>query len=198
MTLFELFVEQNWELAIAMETLVGQWSRVYFMVYQSFSIIMFGYITAVILHTFLLKTRYKEKTEKEVGDVLVDTTRIVLSRDEVKFLNSINKTRGMLPDPTLIMTNCGHLEFEGINFIVTDELHQVLNEEQILDWIEHENFFNDSNRKKGVVSFLRKSIGSKSKKNTGNSRTRKGEENERGSRDPEPEIVIETSPSKQN
>ena len=45
---------------------------------------MTAYITAVILHTFLLKARYKEKEGKEVGEVLVDSKRIVLNRDEVK------------------------------------------------------------------------------------------------------------------
>ena len=109
------------------------------------------------------KTRYKEKENKEVGEVLVDSKRIVLNKDEVNFLNSINKARGILPDPTLIMTNCASLEFEGINFIVTDELHQSLNEEQIKDWIDHENFFDESNKKKGVVvNFLKKSLRSKS------------------------------------
>lgn len=161
------------------------------MVYQIFSIVMFSYITALILHAFLLKTRYAEKTEKEVGDVLVDTTRVVLNKDEVKFLNQINATRGILPDPTLIMTNCEHLEFEGINFIVTDELHHVLNEEHIKDWIEHENFFNDSNKKKGVVSIFRKSMRSKSKRKNKNDSLEKRQE----SNIAEPEIVIEAPPN---
>ena len=122
-----------------------------------------------------------------MGDVLVDTTRIVLNRDEVKFLNDLNNIRGILPDPTLIMTNCEHLEFEGINNIFTDELHHVLNEEHIKDWIEHENFFKDTNTNKGVVQFLRKSMTNrKSKKeNLGN---------RQGSNVivTEPEIVVET------
>ena len=191
MTLFDLFVEKNWELAIAMETLAGsRWCRGYFMVYQIFSIVMFAYITALILHAFVLKTRYKEKTEKEVGDVLVDTTRIVLNKDEVKFLNLINDTRGILPDPTLIMTSCEHLEFEGINFVVTDELHHVLNEEHIKDWIEHENFFNDSNNKKGVVSMFKKSMRSKSRKSKNDALEKRQE-----SKITEPEIVIEAPPN---
>ena len=161
------------------------------MVYQIFSIIMFAYITALILHAFVLKTRYKEKTEKEVGDVLVDTTRIVLNKDEVKFLNLINDQSGILPDPTLIMTNCEHLEFEGINFVVTDELHHVLNEELIKDWIEHENFFDDSNKKKGVVSYLKKSMRSKSKRKTKTDVSEKIQESNIN----EPEIVIEVPPN---
>ena len=191
MTLFALFLERNWEFAVATEVLSGNpWSRVFFMLYQIWSIIMFAYITAVILHTFLLKTRYKEKENKEVGEVLVDSKRIVLNRDEVNFLNSINEARGSLPDPTLIMTNCASLEFEGINFIVTDELHQSLNEEQIKDWIDHENFFDESNKKKGVVvNFLKKSLRSKSIKK------KHEKENERGSNVPEPEIIIETPPN---
>ena len=151
---------------------------------------MTAYITAVILHTFLLKARYKEKEGKEVGEVLVDSKRIVLNRDEVKFLNSINEARGILPDPTLIMTNCASLEFEGINFIVADELHHSLNEEAIKDWIDHENFFDESNKKKGVVvSFLRKSLHSKS------IRKKQEKKNEGGSKVPEPEIIIEVPPN---
>ena len=188
MTLFALFLERNWEFAVATEKLSGNhWSRMFFMLYQSWSIIMFAYITSVILHTFLLKTRYKEKENKEVGEVLVDSKRIVLNRDEVKFLNSLNAARGILPDPTLIMTNCATLEFEGINFIVADELHQALNEEDIKDWIDHENFFNESNKTKGVVvNFLRKSLRSKSIKK------KHEKENEGGSNVPGPEIIIET------
>ena len=134
--------------------------------------------------------RYKEKTEKEVGDVLVDTTRIVLNRDEVKFLNDLNNIRGILPDPTLIMTNSEHLEFEGINNIFTDELHHVLNEEHIKDWIEHENFFKDSNTNKGIVQFLRKSMT--------NRRSKESKKEDLGNRQgsnvivAEPEIVVET------
>ena len=122
-----------------------------------------------------------------MGDVLVDTTRIVLNRDEVKFLNDLNNIRGILPDPTLIMTNCEHLEFEGINNIFTDELHHVLNEEHIKDWIEHENFFKDSNTNKGVVQFLRKSMTNRKSK-------RENLGNRQGSNVivTEPEIVVET------
>ena len=120
-----------------------------------------------------------------MGDVLVDTTRIVLNRDEVKFLNDLNNIRGILPDPTLIMTNSEHLEFEGINNIFTDELHHVLNEEHIKDWIEHENFFKDTNTNKGVVQFLRKSM---------TNRKSKRESNRQRSNVivTEPEIVVET------
>ena len=122
-----------------------------------------------------------------MGDVLVDTTRIVLNKDEVKFLNNLNNIRGILPDPTLIMTNCEHLEFEGINNIFTDELHHVLNEEHIKDWIEHENFFKDSNTNKGVVQFLRKSMTNRKSK-------RENVGNRQGSNVivTEPEIVVET------
>ena len=122
-----------------------------------------------------------------MGDVLVDTTRIVLNRDEVKFLNDLNNIRGILPDPTLIMTNCEHLEFEGINNIFTDELHHVLNEEHIKDWIEHENFFKDTNTNKGVVQFLRKSMTNRKSK-------RENLGNRQGSNVivTEPEIVVET------
>ena len=122
-----------------------------------------------------------------MGDVLVDTTRIVLNRDEVKFLNDLNNIRGILPDPTLIMTNSEHLEFEGINNIFTDELHHVLNEEHIKDWIEHENFFKDSNTNKGVVQFLRKSMTNRKSK-------RENVGNRQGSNVivTEPEIVVET------
>ena len=122
-----------------------------------------------------------------MGDVLVDTTRIVLNRGEVKFLNDLNNIRGILPDPTLIMTNSEHLEFEGINNIFTDELHHVLNEEHIKDWIEHENFFKDSNTNKGVVQFLRKSMTNRKSK-------RENVGNRQGSNVivTEPEIVVET------
>lgn len=195
-TLFDLFTEKNWEVAVAFEALKDSyWTRVYFLVYRSFSIIMFAYITALILHTFLLKTRYKEKTDKEEGEVLVETTRIVLNRDEVKFLNSINETQGLVPDSTLIMANCDHLEFEGINFIVADELHQALNEENIREWIEQENFFSNINEKSGVVDRLKKSmkIGIKRKSKSNSSQISRIE-NERKAEVPDPEIKVETPP----
>ena len=60
--LFELFLERTWEFAVATEAITGnKWYRVYFTLYQSWSIIMTAYITAVILHTFLLKARYNSK-----------------------------------------------------------------------------------------------------------------------------------------
>ena len=80
-TLFELFVERNWEFAIAVESIGGnKWYRVYFMLYHIFSIIMFAYITAIILHAFLLKTRLFFSTSlcrnpNQVQELLVSQSR---------------------------------------------------------------------------------------------------------------------------
>ena len=80
-TLFELFVERNWEFAIAVESIAGnKWYRVYFMLYHIFSIIMFAYTTAIILHAFLLKTRLFLSTSlcrnpNQVQELLVSQSR---------------------------------------------------------------------------------------------------------------------------
>lgn len=70
-TLFELTVVNNWFIIMnAYAYVANQWSRIYFMVFYLFTMVVLTIVVASVLEAFRFRIHYKRSTSKRDGNLL--------------------------------------------------------------------------------------------------------------------------------
>lgn len=70
-TLFELTVVNNWFILMnGYASVASQWSRVYFMAFYVFTMIVLTIVVASVLEAFRFRIQYKRQTSKREGEWL--------------------------------------------------------------------------------------------------------------------------------
>jgi len=138
-TLFELLVVNNW--FIIMEGFASvtsnDWSRVFFMVYYIFTMVVVTIIVAFILEAFLFRIQYK-KTMHKNDEIKKLSATICLNREEVFYLDDVYARGGKKGFKEFAF---GDVDQMGIEFVGTkrrtkEELQKMMYKEETKQWLE--------------------------------------------------------------
>jgi len=138
-TLFELMVVNNWFIIMeAYASVTGtDWSRVFFMVYYLFTMVVVTIIVTFILEAFLFRIEYKKTMDKD-DEIKKLSTNIALNREEVFFLDSIYEKGGKKGFKDFAIDNVDQtgIEFIGTKGRTKEELQKMMYKEKMLKWQE--------------------------------------------------------------
>ena len=138
-TLFELMVVNNW--FIIMEgyaSVTGtDWSRVFFMAFYIFTMVVVTIIVTFILEAFLFRIQYKNTMNKD-DEIKKLSTAITMNREEVFYLDEIYARAGKNGFKDFAIEN---VDQTGIQFIGTkrrtkEELQKMMYKDEMLKWQE--------------------------------------------------------------
>ena len=138
-TLFELMVVNNW--FIIMEAYASvtatEWSRVFFMVYYLFTMVVVTIIVTFILEAFLFRIEYKKTMHKD-DEIKRLSTNIALDREEVFFLDGIYEQGGRkgFKEFAIDTVDQTGIEFIGTKRRTKEELQKMMYKEKMLCWEE--------------------------------------------------------------
>ena len=125
-TLFELMVV-NIDLNImeGFAIVVGDWSRIFFMIYYLFNMVVFTNVVTLILESFLLRMKFKQ--QELINNNKDTTTLITLNKQEL--------------DPNTILeegvdNDQDQIQFEGKKRSNKEDLHSLLYPEMFKEWTE--------------------------------------------------------------
>ena len=136
-TLFELMVVNNW--FIIMEAYASvtatEWSRVFFMVYYLFTMVVVTIIVTFILEAFLFRIEYKKTMDKD-DEIKRLSTNIALDREEVFFLDGIYEKGGRkgFKEFAIDTVDQTGIEFIGTKRRTKEELQKMMYKEKMLCW----------------------------------------------------------------
>lgn len=130
-TLFELTVVNNWSIIMEAYATVTDsgWSRLYFIVFYLFTLVILTIVVAAILEAFLFRIQYKKalKKEDESGH---QSILVTLSSSELHSLPKTLMNRILFlikyPSPTLVPDANSTLLFKGDKRRSRDELQHLL------------------------------------------------------------------------
>ncbi|XP_063396225.1 two pore channel protein 1-like isoform X1 [Mytilus trossulus] len=141
-TLFELTVVNNW--FIIMEGYahhVGEWSRVYFMLFYIVMMVVMNIVVAFILEQFLFRMQYNRKMEvKDIEDHAKHTVHITISEEEQAMCEHryqkitgdyiVNQSKSCdIPTPYL---------YKGERFRNKDDYSLKMYSDEVKTWIEED------------------------------------------------------------
>eukprot|EP00092_Neocalanus_flemingeri_P012722 GFUD01013709.1.p1 GENE.GFUD01013709.1~~GFUD01013709.1.p1 ORF type:complete len:872 (+),score=167.61 GFUD01013709.1:299-2914(+) len=138
-TLFELMVVNNW--FIIMEgyaSVTGtDWSRLYFMGFYLFTMVVVTIIVAFILEAFLFRIQYKQKMNKD-EEIKVLSETIAMDREEVFYLDSIYERGGKSGFKEFAIDNVDQtgIEFIGTKKRTKEELQKMMYKDETVEWLE--------------------------------------------------------------
>ena len=138
-TLFELMVVNNWHVIMqGYATVTGtEFSRIFFMSFYLFTMVVVTIIVAFILEAFLFRIEYKRKMNKD-EEIRVLSEIIFLSREEIFFLDGVYDQMGKTGFKEFAFENNEEtgLEFEGIKRRTKEELQKMMYKEKMVEWLE--------------------------------------------------------------
>lgn len=137
-TLFELMVVNNW--FIIMEgyaSVTGtDWSRIYFMSFYLFTMVVVTIIVAFILEAFLFRIQYKQRMNKD-EEIKVLSEIISLDREEVFYLDSIYEKGGKSGFKEFAIDDLDQtgIEFVGTKKRTKEELQKMMYKDETVEWL---------------------------------------------------------------
>ena len=138
-TLFELMVVNNWHVIMqGYATVTGtEFSRIFFMSFYLFTMVVVTIIVAFILEAFLFRIEYKRKMNKD-DEIKVLSELIFLSREEIFFLDGVYEQMGKTGFKEFAMESNEEsgLEFEGVKRRTKEELQKMMYKEKMEGWLE--------------------------------------------------------------
>ena len=135
-TLFELTVVNNWFITMEGHAIVTgtEWSRLFFMIFYVFTMIVMTIIVAFILEAFLFRIQYKSflTKEEEQKKFSID---VILSGAEIQ--NMIMHSNNMIEDPSTISSiQIGvNYKFIGRKSRTKEQLQLLMYNEEIDMWL---------------------------------------------------------------
>ena len=148
-TLFELMVVNNWHVIMqGYATVTGtEFSRIFFMSFYLFTMVVVTIIVAFILEAFLFRIEYKRKMNKD-EEIRVLSEIIFLSREEIFFLDGVYDQMGKSGFKEFALEDNEEtgLEFEGIKRRTKEELQKMMYKEKMVEWLEEAKKEEDSRR----------------------------------------------------
>ena len=140
-TLFELMVVNNWHIIMEGYAQVtgSDWSRIFFMTFYLFTMVVVTIIVAFILEAFLFRIEYKQKMNKD-EEMKQLSEVITLNREEIFFLDSTYEEMGKVGFKEFalesIEPNQDGLEFKGTKRRTKEELQKMMYTEKMTEWLE--------------------------------------------------------------
>ena len=136
-TLFELMVVNNW--FIIMEgyaSTTGDWSRIFFMSFYLFTMVVVTIIVAFILEAFLFRIQYKQRMNKD-EELKVLSEIISMDKEEVFYLDSIYEKGGKTGFKDFAIDNLDQtgIEFVGTKKRTKEELQKMMYKEETVQWL---------------------------------------------------------------
>jgi len=138
-TLFELMVVNNWFIIMEGYASVSgtDWSRIYFMGFYLFTMVVVTIIVAFILEAFLFRIQYKQRMNKD-EEVKVLSELLVLSREEIVYLDAVYEKAGRNGFKEFAAVENGEqlFEFVGTKLRTKEELQKMMYKEETVTWLE--------------------------------------------------------------
>lgn len=140
-TLFELMVVNNWHIIMEGYASVSgsDWSRLFFMSFYLFTMVVVTIIVAFILEAFLFRIEYKQKMNKD-DELKVLSEEVSLNREEIFFLDSVYDQKGKSGFKEFALEsmdqNQNELEFKGVKRRTKEELQKMMYTEKMGEWLE--------------------------------------------------------------
>merc|ERR1719369_1530037 len=136
-TLFELMVVNNW--FIIMEgyaSVTGDWSRIFFMSFYLFTMVVVTIIVAFILEAFLFRIQYKQRMNKD-EELKVLSEIISMDKEEVFYLDSIYEKGGKTGFKDFAIDNLDQtgIEFVGTKKRTKEELQKMMYKDETIQWL---------------------------------------------------------------
>ena len=141
-TLFELMVVNNWHIIMEGYASVtgSDWSRLFFMSFYLFTMVVVTIIVAFILEAFLFRIEYKQKMNKD-EELKILSEMISINREEICFLDSVYEKLGKsgFRDFALEGLDDFGLIFEGTKRRTKQELQKMMYLDKMDEWLEEAN-----------------------------------------------------------
>ena len=138
-TLFELMVVNNWHIIMeGYASVTGtDWSRIFFMSFYLFTMVVVTIIVAFILEAFLFRIEYKQKMNKD-EEIKILSETVSLNREEICFLDSVYDQAGKsgFKDFALDGIDQDGIEFEGTKRRTKEELQKMMYTDKMDEWLE--------------------------------------------------------------
>jgi two pore calcium channel protein 1 len=157
-TLFELMVVNNW--FIIMEAYASvtdhQSSRIFFMVYYIFTMVVVTIIVTFILEAFLFRIQYKKTMHKD-DEIKELSTNITLDREEVFKLDEIYAKAGKQGFKEFAVENVDQtgIEFIGTKRRTKEELQKMMYKSDIVQWQEEAQAEEEERAREFAAAVLR-------------------------------------------
>ena len=139
--MFQLMVVNNWH--VIMEAYVSvtgsDWSRLFFMSFYLFTMVVVTIIVAFILEAFLFRIEYKQKMSKE-EELKVLSEEVSLNREDIFFLDSLYDQKGKSGFKGfglgIMNQDQNELEFKGVKRRTKEELQNMMYTEKMSEWLD--------------------------------------------------------------
>ena len=140
-TMFQLMVVNNWHVIMeAYASVTGSdWSRIFFMSFYLFTMVVVTIIVAFILEAFLFRIEYKQKMNKD-EELKVLSEEVSLNREEIFFLDNLYDQKGKSGFKEFALESMNQdqneLEFKGVKRRTKEELQKMMYTEKMSEWLE--------------------------------------------------------------
>jgi len=142
-TLFELTVVNNWFIIMeGFAAVSNDWSRIYFMTFYTFTMVVMTIIVAFILEAFLFRIQYKQKMNK-TEEIKKLSVTVKVTKEELFELDQINTIAGRPSFKELIdeYFKFDEVDEHGVEFCgskrrTKEELQKLMYQEDTKTWME--------------------------------------------------------------